>query len=52
MFPRNKVAKEMKNRIIWVCVRGRNKEGIKHAFFVFVGGFLASNNWENSGNFC
>lgn len=36
MFPRNKVAKEMKNRIIWVCVRGRNKEGIKDVFFVFV----------------
>ena len=30
LFPRRtKVAMEMKNRTIWVCVRGRNKGGIK-----------------------
>lgn len=30
VFPRrNGVAMGMKNRTIWVCVRGRNKRGIK-----------------------
>lgn len=46
MFPKkNKVAMEMKNRTIWVCVRGKDKGGIKDAFF-------ASNNCENSNDFC
>lgn len=29
---RNKVAMEMKNRTIWVCVRGRNGGGIQDEF--------------------
>lgn len=46
VFPKkNKVAMEMKNRTIWVCVRGKDKGGIKDAFF-------ASNNCENSNDFC
>lgn len=45
MFPKkNKVAMEMKNRIIWVCVRGKDKGGIKDAFF--------ASNCENSNDFC
>ena len=39
LFPRRtKVAMEMKNRTIWVCVRGRNKGGIKDelGWFCFV----------------
>lgn len=50
---RNKVAMEMKNRTIWVCVRGRNGGGIKDEFgFGFFVVLFASNNWENSSNFC
>lgn len=42
---KNKVVMEMKNRIIWVCVRGKDKGGIKDVFFVL-------NNCENSNDFC
>lgn len=52
VFPRrNKVAMEMKNRAIWVCVSEAETGGIKDELGL---GFVlfASNYWENSSNFC